>query len=119
MESFEYITADQINRHDVLCGRGAGIVTNPGNDNFRNLIASRKDEYMSCGGGDKARKNEIAREICRHIRTGLDPPGRFLKRATKEQAARWGFGDDRSAADVWVPVDEATRRRCWSGPSKV
>ena len=44
-ESFEYITTDQINKHDVLCGRGAGIVKNPGNEHFRTLVVARKDEY--------------------------------------------------------------------------
>ena len=79
-EDFDYITTDQINKHDVLCGRGTGIKTNPGNENFRILVVARKDEYISAKR--RGEKNEIARSICRHVRTELEPPGRFLKRAT-------------------------------------
>ena len=106
-ESFEYITTDQINEHDVLCGRGAGIVNNPGNAHFRTLVVPRRDEYMA-SGNEKARKDAIARSICQHIRTELVPAGRFLKRATPAQAFGWGFVGEEAAADVWVPVDEKT-----------
>lgn len=105
-ETFEYITTDQINKHDVLCGRGAGIKNNPGNENFRILVVARKDEYISAK--QRSEKNEIAQSICRHVRTELDPPGRFLKRATEEQAAQWGFVGEEAAENVWVPVDEKT-----------
>ena len=105
-ESFEYITTDQINKHDVLCGRGKGIVNNPGNEHFRTLVVARRDEYNAAQ--KNSIKNEIARSLCQHIRTGVVPPGRFLKRATKAQAAKWGFVGDEAAENVWVSVDEKT-----------
>ena len=105
-ESFEYITTDQINKHDVLCGRGAGIVKYPGNEHFRTLVVARKDKYNAAERNSV--KNAIARSLCRHVRTEVEPPGRFLKRATKDQAAKWGFTEDKAAENVWVPVDEKT-----------
>ena len=131
-----YVTTGQINRHDVLCGRGQGINDNPGNLHFRSVVSARKAEYVQAPTNKK--KSQIAREVIHRIRFELSPPGRFLKRATPddvrrlgidegtiaraaaEDAAHRGSGDDGAAAasaegvntcsaacGIWIPVTEA------------
>jgi hypothetical protein len=65
------------NCNDVLCGRGGRINAHSGNVQFRDLVQSRKFDYLS----DKTKKLEkahIASSIVRQIRE-MQPPGRFLK----------------------------------------
>ena len=65
------------NVNDVLCGRGGRINAHAGNVQFRDLVASRKQDYLS----DKTKKLEkahIAASIVRQIRE-MQPSGRFLK----------------------------------------
>jgi hypothetical protein len=65
------------NNNDVLCGRGGRINAHSGNVQFREIVQSRKADYLS----DKTKKLEkahIASAIVRQIREA-HPPGRFLK----------------------------------------
>merc|ERR1712028_52344 len=65
------------NENDVLCGRGGRINSHAGNVQFRDIIHSKKSEYL-----DPSTKNfekaHIAAGIVSGIRT-MDPAGRFLK----------------------------------------
>jgi hypothetical protein len=65
------------NENDVLCGR-SGCIHNShtGNVKFRNIIQSKKKEYLSLST-KKLKKSHIAADIVHDIRT-MDPPGRFL-----------------------------------------
>jgi hypothetical protein len=67
-----------VHDHDVLSGRGAFVNGHIGNERFRQLAIERKDRFDA---GNYADKRALATEIVGIIRS-LDPPGRFLKRAT-------------------------------------
>ena len=62
---------------DVLCGRGSNINDYEGNQHYREVILSRRDEYTSLSNKDWNGKNKIAAEIVAAIR---GKGGRFLKR---------------------------------------
>ena len=84
-----YVTTGELNRHDVLCGRGPGINDNPGNLHFRAVVAARKAEYVQAPTNKL--KSQLAREVIHRIRCELSPPGRFLKRATPDDVRRLGI----------------------------
>eukprot|EP00588_Corethron_pennatum_P011269 CAMPEP_0194283538 /NCGR_PEP_ID=MMETSP0169-20130528/25614_1 /TAXON_ID=218684 /ORGANISM="Corethron pennatum, Strain L29A3" /LENGTH=513 /DNA_ID=CAMNT_0039029159 /DNA_START=44 /DNA_END=1582 /DNA_ORIENTATION=- len=65
------------NLNDVLCGRGGGTNTHPGNVLFRTLVQNKKKLYLM--SRFKREKRIIAKEIVTRIRT-QNPPGRFLLR---------------------------------------
>lgn len=65
------------NENDVLCGRGGRINSHAGNVQFREVIQSRKKEYLA-PTTKKLEKAHIAAAIVNEIR-GMNPPGRFLK----------------------------------------
>jgi len=65
------------NVNDVLCGRGGRINSHAGNVQFRDIIHSKKKEYLA-PTTKKLEKAHIAAGIVNDIRT-MNPPGRFLK----------------------------------------
>eukprot|EP00934_Nitzschia_sp_Nitz4_P007855 Nitzschia sp. Nitz4//scaffold337_size18511//2857//4623//NITZ4_008779-RA/size18511-processed-gene-0.7-mRNA-1//-1//CDS//3329548307//7845//frame0 len=65
------------NNNDVLCGRGGRINSHTGNVQFRDIINSKKKEYLA-PSTKKLEKAHIAAAIVYDIRA-MDPPGRFLK----------------------------------------
>ena len=69
------ITASQITADDVLCGRGAGANTHPGNIVFRTLVAEHQESYLS---SQPLQKTQIAKSIVAKI---TENGGRFLRRA--------------------------------------
>jgi len=75
----QYIT--KLSTYDVLCGRGSGPNEQEGNINFRDLVATRKAEYLGINPRDHKNKTRIAREIVDAVRSR---GGRFLKRADVE-----------------------------------
>eukprot|EP00579_Thalassiosira_antarctica_P031575 CAMPEP_0202029944 /NCGR_PEP_ID=MMETSP0905-20130828/64237_1 /ASSEMBLY_ACC=CAM_ASM_000554 /TAXON_ID=420261 /ORGANISM="Thalassiosira antarctica, Strain CCMP982" /LENGTH=664 /DNA_ID=CAMNT_0048593727 /DNA_START=89 /DNA_END=2081 /DNA_ORIENTATION=- len=79
----------QLNKYDVLCGRGLGPNERAGNINFRDLVYSRKTEYLAINPRDHKNKNRIAREIVKVVRS---LGGRFLKRTAVD------LGDDETEA---------------------
>jgi hypothetical protein len=66
---------EQLNKHDVVCGRGTKIVSLEGNAHFRLTIHAFKDEYQSSSG---LMKRDVAAKVVKHIES-LDPPGCFYK----------------------------------------
>ena len=64
-----------LNRNDVLGGKGKGVQAYPGNIQFRNFINQRRDEYIVLKKNKD--KNDLALQIMNEV-TSLDPPGRFL-----------------------------------------
>lgn len=90
---------------DVLCGRGSGPNDHPGNIAFRQIILSRKVDYLSTTSrADKAR---IAQEIVDRVERGCgaSEPGRFLRKMQAAELKERGY--DRED-DVWVVADRAT-----------
>jgi len=65
------------NENDVLCGRGGRINSHAGNVQFRDIINSKKKEYLA-PTTKKLEKAHIAAAIVNDIRS-MNPPGRFLK----------------------------------------
>merc|ERR1712157_424529 len=65
------------NVNDVLCGRGGRINSHAGNVQFRDIIHSKKKEYLA-PSTKKLEKAHIAAGIVNDIRT-MNPSGRFLK----------------------------------------
>jgi len=75
-----------VHENDVLSGRGVHIAHHPGNERFRTLVNSRKDEtYLTVY--TTSEKRAVALEIIKHVKQ-LDPPGRFLKREGRGHASR-------------------------------
>ena len=94
---------EALSQNDVLCGRGSGPNDHPGNVAFRQLILSRKAEYLSTSA--RAEKAKIASEIVAHVQKELDPSGRFLKKMGPAELREKGFQEGQ---DVWVVVDQDT-----------
>jgi len=78
-------------KNDVLCGRGGGINSHPGNRVFRLWVSERKHKYNTAGS--KAEKTLISREVVEKV-GGQSPPGRFLIR------------DGSSLSSWWVEIDD-------------
>ena len=64
-----------INDNDVLCGKGKGVQSYPGNVQFRCMVDRKKKDYRTLKRNKD--KNTVAMEIMREVQ-GLNPPGRFL-----------------------------------------
>ena len=89
-----------LKENDVLCGRGSGPNDRAGNIEFRNLILTRKAEYLAAKTREV--KGRIASEIVGRVR---ERGGRFLKKLSPAQAKDAGF--DRGVA-VYELADEPT-----------
>jgi len=76
----------ELNHNDVLCGRGSGPNDRVGNIEFRNLVFTRKAEYLAAPSRDA--KGRIASDIINAVRSR---GGRFLKKISPEQAIKAGF----------------------------
>ena len=68
-----------VHDHDILCGRGAFVNGHIGNQRLRTLAQERKAAFDA---GNYTEKRSLANEIV-SILKALDPPGRFLKKASK------------------------------------
>jgi len=91
----------ELNDDDVLLGRGAPIVNNPGNLRFRALILADKERYISTSR--HVIKEEIARKI---LNTVAERGGRFLRKLENESERRQYHVPD--GQNAWVEADEAT-----------
>jgi hypothetical protein len=69
-----------VHDHDILCGRGAFVNGHIGNQRLRTLAQERK---IAFDAGNYTEKRSLANEIVTILKA-LDPPGRFLKRASKK-----------------------------------
>ena len=84
--SVSYGKAITVHDHDVLSGRGVNIAQHPGNQRFRTLITTFRDQEY-CTSYSAGEKRAVALQIIQHIKK-LDPPGRFLKRDGRGQGNR-------------------------------
>jgi hypothetical protein len=94
----DYVT--ELSPHDVLFGRGSGPNDHEGNVRFRQLVASRKDEYMATN--HRITKANIAREIVDQV---LRHKGRFLKKIEATDPVSLHIPN---GIDAWIEVDEDT-----------
>jgi len=96
-----------VHDHDVLSGRGAFVNGHVGNQAFRKLCVDRKVQFDA---GNYSEKRALATEVVTITRS-LDPPGRFLKRATKNAD---GTLTDVTIDDEWVELsdDKAIHKAC-------
>lgn len=80
-------------QHDVLSGRGGGINSHAGNQQFRDWVKVRKNDYnLALSKNDKAR---VAREVIGLVES-QEPPGRFLQKdPSSVGTSSW-----------WVEIDE-------------
>lgn len=104
---FDYFDFDgtgyvvNLNKFDVLSGRGTGSYDHPGNHTFRQLVEKRKREYLSLNNRDINNKNLIAKEITEQVRS---MGGRFLRTVRKEDRDSIG----KEGRMLCVYVDEPT-----------
>lgn len=89
-----------LKEQDVVLGRGSGPNDRTGNIEFRNLIITRKAEYLAA----KTReiKGRIAAEVVNSVR---ERGGRFLRKLTPTQAKDAGFN---RGEEVYELADEPT-----------
>lgn len=90
----------ELNDRDVLCGRGSGPNDRVGNIEFRNLVLSRKAEYLAAPSRDV--KGRIANEVVDAVRSS---GGRFIKKLNAKQLQEKGFKKD---MNVYELADEST-----------
>ena len=90
-----------LQRHDVLLGRGAFCINYVGNVMFREICISRREEYNSTAR--RKFKNLIAQEIVEVVHKN---GGRFLRQLNDEDEAR-KLGVPRGAR-AWVLADDAS-----------
>ena len=91
------ITQARINRFDVISGRGSGPYDQPGNVNFRVVVASRKAEYLALGSRECQGKNMIAKEVIDVIRA---QGGRFMRKVK-------GAADEFELVEEHVAMEKA------------
>ena len=104
-----------IHANDVLCGRGNVLNEYPGNVQYRKIVYSKRKKWKEClSVTDKVpKRGAIATSIVNMIRA-MSPPGRFLKKITKES-----YDDDDDDNDVddtavslWFDIgDEKAREK--------
>eukprot|EP00538_Stauroneis_constricta_P000617 CAMPEP_0119570988 /NCGR_PEP_ID=MMETSP1352-20130426/43885_1 /TAXON_ID=265584 /ORGANISM="Stauroneis constricta, Strain CCMP1120" /LENGTH=529 /DNA_ID=CAMNT_0007620665 /DNA_START=1051 /DNA_END=2640 /DNA_ORIENTATION=+ len=80
--------------NDVLSGRGGSINSHVGNQKFRDIVKTRKEDYTLAAS--KAEKASVVNEVIAQVRT-LDPPGRFLQRDSAASSTGSGW---------WIELDE-------------
>jgi hypothetical protein len=90
----------ELNHNDVLCGRGSGPNDRVGNIEFRNLVMTRKAEYLAAASRDA--KGRIAYDIINAVRSR---GGRFLRKLSPEQTTDVGF---KRGTNVFELADVAT-----------
>jgi hypothetical protein len=90
----------ELNPNDVLCGRGSGPNDHVGNVEFRNLVMTRKAEYLAAAS--RGAKGRIAYDIINAVRSR---GGRFLRKLSPDQAMDMGF---KRGTNVFELADAAT-----------
>jgi hypothetical protein len=97
IKPLEYTT--ELTPNDVLFGRGAPTFRHPGNVKFREIVTSRKAEYLATSrhGPKKKIANQVIHEI-------LARDGRFLREVKTSAEAR-SLGISRGT-QAWVLVSE-------------
>jgi hypothetical protein len=87
----------QLETNDVLMGRGSCAIRNVGNVRFRELIATRKQEYLTAGRN--CTKQRIAIEILAEISRRK---GRFVRQTKLEESKALGIPP---GTEAWVLAD--------------
>lgn len=85
---------------DIVCGRGAPVTWNEGNQNFRDLITEYQTEYLCSKRSDKPR---LATKIHEVIKSR---GGRFVRRVKNSHRGRFGWEE--------IPEKRAYEKICQS-----
>lgn len=93
-----YVT--KVNPNDVLFGRGSGPNDHEGNIKFRDMVASRKAEYLATN--HRQTKAKIAKEVVDSV---FACNGRFLKKLEPSEIQKIGFD---ASHDLYTLVDDDT-----------
>jgi hypothetical protein len=97
-----------VHAHDVLSGRGAYVNGHVGNARLRTLAIERKTRFDT---GNYTDKRQLASEIVTIVKS-LDPPGRFLKKASQQVLDAHAEADKAGpVAEVQVETEEATKEQ--------
>jgi hypothetical protein len=92
-----YIT--EVKSTDILCGRGHKIIQHQGNRDFRDLVSTRKAEYVKTGRYKV--KDQIARQIVDEI---TNRNGRFLRKVSSlDEAKKLGVP---KGVEAWVIAED-------------
>eukprot|EP00978_Attheya_sp_CCMP212_P006615 scaffold15327_cov58-Attheya_sp.AAC.5 len=94
------------NPQDVLCGRGGGINSHPGNKTFREWVKLEKGAYNSAL--TKSEKAKHTQFIVQKVKS-LVPPGRFLQRDTTATSARPSLSSGSGPNGLvgpWIEIDD-------------
>jgi prephenate dehydratase len=89
-----YISDNQRNFADVLCGQGGGATTQPGNIAYRSAIMKKQALY---GKADVNERTFIAHEIVDRVKKN---GGRFLKRMSEKGK------EEASSSQLWIEIDD-------------
>jgi hypothetical protein len=93
-----YIT--EVKSTDILCGRGHKIIQHQGNRDFRDLVSTRKAEYVKTGRYKI--KDQIARQIVDEI---ASRNGRFLRKdSSLDEAKKLGVP---KGVEAWVIAEDS------------
>mmetsp|Transcript_19784 Transcript_19784/g.30537 ORF Transcript_19784/g.30537 Transcript_19784/m.30537 type:complete len:583 (+) Transcript_19784:227-1975(+) len=92
----------ELNKNDVLSGRGGRINAHDGNIRFREICQDYKKDYLA-PTTKKLEKAHIAAGIVDSIRA-MDPPGRFLKE--DPDGTWWDIGDFKAIKKVGQALRE-------------
>jgi hypothetical protein len=90
--------AIDLQRQDVLLGRGSGSNEHQGNLMYRSLVKAKKEEYISCT--TRQDKDLLVRKVIQEVH---DSGGRFLKRLQNGRGAK-----GRTVLDVYEIADHNT-----------
>ena len=89
-----YISTDEIKSTDVLCKRGAGGNSHPGNAEFRRVISKNKDRYDNLLSRDRE-------EFSRGIWNEMSREGIRFVRETAPEGTWMVLDDEKSARKIW------------------
>jgi hypothetical protein len=101
----------QPHQHDVLCGRGGGTNNYLGNSNWRTLVASNKELYVTL---PRKKKMLLSKSIVNAVRS-QNPPGRFLQKHSGTDMY-YDIGDQKAQEKTSQALREATAPTSSSSP---
>ena len=101
------IPKSELNKNDVLCGRGGCVNSYSGNVQFRSLVGQQevRDTYNQA---KKKNKVKVAMRVVYKIRS-MNPPGRFLEEDKNNKMYWIEIGDKKALEKVKQSMREIRR----------
>lgn len=104
MTNFKLYDIPHPHPHDVLCGRGPGILRHPGNKRWRELISENMADYVAMR---RKHRPTIIHSIVQAVRS-LSPPGRFLTR-NRRTGTWYDIGDEQASLKTAQAMRDAKK----------